>query len=173
MSIGRSQFTGTSGQYYVSYGLAVREIHASLTIGNAPSVDIIVASGNGQKSLSIQVKTSRFAYRRCRYGNEGHEWDVGSSAINKCYENLWYAFVDLREKPNGCEWNPEVFFVPSFWVGSFVKENFSRKMYFLPTSADEISKEKWDFVQRYLNNDPEITAWASSWDEKRLIRWGN
>jgi len=170
MAIGKSQFVGTAGQYYVSYGLAVREIHASLTIGNAPSVDILVASVEGQKSLSIQVKTSRNAYRPCRYGREGYEWDVGASGINKCHENLWYAFVDLMERGDG--WQPEVFFVPSYWVGQFVKEDFSRKMFFLPTTANDISREKWDYVSRYLDGDPEIISWATSWDEKRLVRWG-
>jgi len=136
MAIGASQFTGTAGQYYVSYGLAVRNIHASLTVGNAPSVDILAASPNGERALSIQVKTSQNAYRKCRWGREGHEWDAGGSVIGKCYPNLWYAFVDLRNDGKG--WCPEVFFVPSFWVGQFVKEDFSRKLYFLPSTADDI-----------------------------------
>jgi len=32
MAKGRSQFVGTAGQYYVSYGLAVRQIHAGITV---------------------------------------------------------------------------------------------------------------------------------------------
>ena len=31
MAKGRSQFTGTAGQFFVAYGLTVREIHASQT----------------------------------------------------------------------------------------------------------------------------------------------
>jgi hypothetical protein len=171
MAIGRSQFIGAAGQYFVSYGLAVREIHASLTVGNAPSVDILAASAHGEKSLSIQVKTSRNSYRGCRYGREGNEWDVGGSVIGKCHENLWYALVNLKESESG--WNPEVFFVPSFWVGQFVKADFSRKMYFLPTTAHDITKDRWDLVSRYLGGDPEVARWATTWPEDKLVRWGN
>ena len=170
MATGRSQFVGAAGQYFVSYGLAVRQIHASLTVGNAPSVDILAASALGQNSLSIQVKTSRNAYRGCRYGREGHEWDVGTSVIDKCHVNLWFALVDLREG-DSC-WNPEVFFVPSFWVGQFVKQDFSRKLYFLPSTADDISKERWDYVSRYLSGDLDVAAWATTWPEEKLVRWG-
>ena len=170
MAIGKSQFVGAAGQYYVSYGLAVREIHASLTVGNAPSVDILAANASGQRSLSIQVKTSRNSFRNNRYGREGHEWDTGASVIGKCHENLWYAFVDLRE--DGSSWNPEVFFAPSFWVGQFVKEDFSRKMYFLPSTANDISKERWDFVSGYLDGDSQVSKWATTWPEEKLVRWG-
>lgn len=170
MALGKSQFIGTAGQYYVSYGLAVREIHASLTVGNAPSVDILVASPSGERSLSLQVKTSRNAYRSNRYGREGSEWDVGGSAIDKCHENLWYAFVDLHEFSDG--WAPEVYFVPSYWVGKFVKQSFSRKMYFLPSTAYDISREKWGYVKSYLTGVPEISQWATSWPEGKLVRWG-
>lgn len=170
MPIGKSQFIGSAGQYYVSYCLAVRQIHASITVGNAPSVDVLAASADGQRSLSIQVKTSRNAYRGNRYGSEGHEWDAGASVIGKRFENLWYAFVDLRE--DGNQWNPEVFFVPSFWVGDFVKEDFSRRLYFLPSTANDITLEKWDYVKGYLNMDPNITTWATTWPEDKLVRWG-
>ncbi len=154
----------------MAYGLALRQIHASLTIGNAPTVDIVVAAADGQKSLSLQVKTSRNAYRGNRYGHAGHEWDVGASAVDKCYEGFWYALVDLRQSISG--WNPEVFFVPSWWVGKFVKQNFSRKVYFLPSSADDISKEKWDYVAGYLGGDKSVVTWATTWNEDKLVKWG-
>jgi hypothetical protein len=98
MARGRAQFTGTAGEFYVAYGPAIREIRASLTLGNAPSVDILVSSENGCRTLSLQVKTARNAYRRNRYGHELHEWDVGASVIGNHAERFSYAFVDLRAK---------------------------------------------------------------------------
>ena len=82
MGTGKSQFTGTAGQFYVAYGLSIREINAAITLGNAPSVDLMASSSDGKRTLSIQVKTSRNAYRRNRYGHEGYEWDVSKSVIN-------------------------------------------------------------------------------------------
>jgi len=83
MAQGRAQFIGAAGQYYLAFGLAVRQIHASITLGNAPSVDVLASSSDGKHSLAFQVKTARNAYRRNRYGSEGFEWDVGKGVIGK------------------------------------------------------------------------------------------
>ena len=88
MATGKSQFVGTAGQFFVSYGLSVREINAAITLGNAPSVDLMASSADGKKTISIQVKTSRNAYRRNRYGFEGYEWDVNKGVIGKYHESF-------------------------------------------------------------------------------------
>ena len=168
---GKSQFVGSSGQYFVAYALAVRQIHASLTLGNAPSVDILAASVDGSRTLAIQVKTSRDAYRRNRYGNEGFEWDVNVGVIGNHAESFWYALVDLQESDNS--WNPRVFFVPSRWVSEFVKPDFSRYMYFLPKTMIDRTMDRWDLVQKYLDGDPEAIAWARDWPKNELVSWGS
>ena len=71
----------------------------------------MASSADGKRMLSIQAKTSRNAYRRNRYGNEGYEWDVSKGVIGKHHEAFWYAFVNLQEDDNS--WSPQVFFVPS------------------------------------------------------------
>jgi hypothetical protein len=43
-------FTGTAGVYYVMYKLAARGFHASCTMGNSPSLDILVSSEDGEKA---------------------------------------------------------------------------------------------------------------------------
>ena len=173
MSIGKTQFIGAAGQYYVAYNLSVREINAAMTLGNAPSVDILASSADGKRTVSIQVKTSRNAYRTNRYGREGYEWDVNKGVIGKYYESFWYAFVNLQEQGNGNEWKPEIFFVPSRWVAEFVKEDFSRYMYFLPMTAKELTYERWDILTAYLRGDQEAIEWANSWPQDRLVKWGN
>ncbi len=170
MGRGQAQFIGASGQYYLAYGLAVRQINASLTIGNAPSVDVITSSQDGRRSLAFQVKTSRNAYRKNHYGSEGYEWDVGASVIGKYWESFWYAFIDLQENSEG--WNPRVFFVPSQWVAKFVKPNFSRKLYFLPTTAQYLTFDRWDLVKNYLAEDTDAIDWANNWPEEILCKWG-
>jgi hypothetical protein len=54
---------GTAGVYHVASQLAQQGFHAAVTFGNAPSVDILVASPNGSSTISLQVKTSHWALR--------------------------------------------------------------------------------------------------------------
>jgi|HubBroStandDraft_2_1064218.scaffolds.fasta_scaffold2089818_2 hypothetical protein len=58
-----SQFISTAGTYLVMSKLAINEIHASCTHGNAPNVDILACSADGSKSIAIQVKTASDAKR--------------------------------------------------------------------------------------------------------------
>ena len=53
MTQGKAQFTGAAGQYYLAYGLAVRQVIASLTLGNAPSVDVLASSSDGSRTLAF------------------------------------------------------------------------------------------------------------------------
>jgi hypothetical protein len=177
MAFGQGQLIGAAGQYYVAYGLSKRNIIASLTVGNAPSVDILAASDDGRRSLCLQVKTSRGAYRNCRYDHSGYEWDVGSSVIGRHSESLWYALVDLQE--NGDEWKPRVFFVPSRWVAEFVKPDFSRKLYYLASVTENLEEiealtsERWDLVTDYLAGNQKAIDWANTWPKEKLIQWGD
>jgi hypothetical protein len=170
MATGRSQFVGAAGQLYLAYGLAVREINASLTLGNAPSVDVLASSHDGRYTLSFQVKTSRKAYRRNRYGSEGFEWDVDEGVIEKYRGSFWYAFVDLQEHDKG--WNPRIFFVPSLWVAKFVKPDWSRFMYFLPSTAQDLTLERWDLVKGFLVGEKVASKWANDWPKSKLVEWG-
>jgi len=166
---GKSQFIGASGQFYVAYQLTKRFIHASITVGNAPSVDIIAAKEDGSKSIAIQVKTSKYAHRKNRYDSEGCEWDVGSGVIGKSSPNLWYTFVDLKLDTDS---EPDVYIVPSLWVSDFVKADWSRKMYFLPSTAWELTKNKWELISSCLEDDPAIKEFSTTWPEDKLVRWG-
>jgi hypothetical protein len=170
MARGRDQFVGAAGQSYVAYALALRQINASLTLGNGPSVDVLVSSHDGRRTLALQVKTTRNAYRRNRYGREGCEWRVGAAVIGNHAESFWYALVDLRESPNA--WNPRVFFVPSRWVAEFVKPDWDLFLYFLPTTGHKVSEERWDLVQGYLSEQPDAIAWANDWPGHLLCKWG-
>ena len=170
MATGRSQFVGTAGQFFVAYNLSVRQINAAITLGNAPSVDIMASSSDGKRTISIQVKTSRNAYRQNHYGEEGYEWDVNKGVIGKYHESFWYALVDLRQEDETCD--PEVFFVPSRWIAEFVKPDWSRYMYFLPMTAKELTYERWDLISAYLNGESTAIEWANSWPRERLVQWG-
>ena len=156
-----SKFAGTAGEYHVAYCLSVRGIHAAITLGNAPNIDVLASNIDGSRLLSIQVKTSRSAYREKRYGFELCDWDVNARIIDRGSPSLWFAFVDLQE--NEGTWKPRTFIVPSMWVASFVKPEWSRKRYLLRSSLWDECEERWDRVTRYLaGNDPEIEEWCST-----------
>src|SRR6266851_6404324 len=115
--IGRSQFAGATGLFHLARELARRGVHAAITVGNAPSVDLLATSDSGRRSIAFQVKTSRNAYRAKRYGHKGYEWDVNRAVIGKHDASFWYALVNLNETSGAIA--PEVFFVPSRWVAEF------------------------------------------------------
>jgi len=165
----QSKFIGEAGEHYVAYRLARRNLYVGLTLGNMPHIDLLVSSNDGLRSISIQVKTSRGAYRKKRYGSEGYEWDVNTKAIGKHSTDFWYAFVDFKRSEDEA---PDVYIIPSFWVADFVKPEWSRKMYFLPKAAGDLTRNKWGIIERALERDESILKWASIWDDELLIRWG-
>lgn len=171
MAQGRSQFVGNAGQYYVAYGLAVRQVNVSITHGNVPSVDLLAASPDGRRAMSLQVKTARNAHRPNRYGREGYEWDAGASVVGNHGESFWYALVDLQESEG--HWTPQVYFVPSRWVAEFVKPTWKRFPYFLPVTVRQDTLERWDLVKGYLKGDNAAIQWANSWPENLLVKWGD
>ncbi|MDR5591900.1 hypothetical protein [Christiangramia sp. SM2212] len=164
----KSKFIGEAGEHFVAYKLAQKQYYVGLTLGNMPDVDLLLSSHSGLKTISIQVKTSGWAYRRNRYGSEGYEWDVNTSVIGRHSTTFWYLFVDLK----GEQSEPDVYVVPSKWVADFVKPSFSRKLFFLPKGAADITRNRWDILERIFQEDEEILKWATTWDHENLVRWG-
>lgn len=171
MAIGESQLIGAAGQYYVGYKLSENRLCAAQTVGNAVGADILVCDDKGLETCSIQVKTSKNAYRANRYGCEGYEFDVGASVIGKQSPNLWYAFVDLQQQEDAST-NPKVFIVPSKWVAEFVKPDFTRKLFFLSMDAAKLCVERWDYILKTLQQDPDTITFATTWSNT-MVRWGN
>ena len=163
MTQAKSQFVGAAGQYFVAYRLASEKIHASLTLGNAPAVDLLAASSDGSSALAIQVKTASDAYRAKRYGHEGYEWAVGSK-VNPS-EKLVFAFVDFQ----GGRATPRVFIVPSAWVALFAETGGGR--YFLPKAVEDLTLEQWDRIKGCLAGDPAAAEWANIVPTDRLVQW--
>lgn len=159
MNKGKSNYIGCAGEYFVAYSLSVRGHLVSITNGNVPNIDIIVTSIEESNFISLQVKTSRNAHRNNRYGREVWEWDVGPSSIGFKKDHFWYAFVDLKVD-NQQNLLPDVFFVPSFWVATYVKPEHSRKMYLLPADAKKYTLNRFDLIDKYLkegvNSNPYI-----------------
>ena len=149
--------TGTAGVYFVASQLAAKGFHAAPTFGNAPSVDILVGLADGVATLSLQVKTSRYALRTRGRGVQKHpdhyEWDVGEKSAKLSQPDLFFAFVDL--KGTGYEM-PDVFIIPSEVVATafdnpYFKTDKQRRWRFHP-KVDAIShfKNNWKILEDYL-----------------------
>ena len=141
-------------------------------------VDILAANADGSSSLCIQVKTAWNA-RKDAYGQTGFNWDVGVATAGNYSPNLWYAFVDLQRKSEGGDAiQPNVYFVPSRWVGMFVERTWTRKLFYLTkdTIQNEGIENNWDAVQLFLNGERATQTWAQSlpktfywWGSKRIF----
>ena len=69
---------GNAGQFRVASELCLRGMHASITLGNTPHVDVLCTDKDGRKCVSIQVKTFRAGRDRCAVGKNA-EVDLGPS----------------------------------------------------------------------------------------------
>lgn len=90
--------TAAAGEFYVAYQLSARGYVVAIPRANVPSLDLLVSDVTGQRSVSIQVKTSSGANRTFKRnpGNDRLEFDVGEKGKHIRGTNLIYAFVDLK-----------------------------------------------------------------------------
>ena len=89
---------------------------AALTRGGSPSVDLMVGTADGRKTVTIQVKTMIDASFKKGGRVVGWNWRVGRKALELCGESVFYAFVDLRGcsgEPSAAMRRPDVYVVPA------------------------------------------------------------
>ncbi len=155
-------FTGTAGVYYVMYQLAARGFHASGTMGNAPYLDILVSSEDGERSLALQVKTTEQALRhRGRKGErKPHhlEFPLGHKAARLNRPGVMFAFVDLAV------WStkqPVVYLVPSPKVCAFCAswvDNVKLVRFHPLVEWMAQYREAWDQVSAVVGEPPVVTT---------------
>ena len=120
----------------------------ALTRGGSPSVDLMVATPNGKKTVTIQVKTGDSGiFRSKETRTSGWNWRVSSKAKELCGESVFYAFVDLKGgagEPSGEMEMPDVFIVPA----DFVKDNLN----LYPKAAEEPTDFWFDIFEKERTN---------------------
>jgi hypothetical protein len=159
-----SVLTGTAGVYHVASQLAIRGFHAAVTYGNAPSVDILVGLADGAATLSLQVKTSRWALRTRGRGKSKqphhYEWSVGEKSAKLKHEDLFFAFVDLKL---WMEQLPDIFIVPSKVVVDDFKSGISAgyviKRWIWKPWVEKVTpyKNNWDVLRNHLQGKSQAT----------------
>lgn len=149
--------TGATGEFFVAAELSRREFIATLTLKNAPMIDVIATDIEKGISLNIQVKT------RSERNKQG--WLLGSKVEQKTtVKNHFYIFVNLLEK----DLLPEYYVIPNNifaeyqkkkhkdWMSSLGKNGQTRKdssiRNFKPEGEDRIFGEKYKNNWQVLEN---------------------
>jgi len=154
MSTSHTSLTGAAGEHFVAYRLSSMGHAVALTRGGSPTVDLMVCDDAGCSAVSIQVKTSRWAWRsRKRDPAKSHwEWDVGPRVLLvPPSQSRFYAFVDLCCEADGVTTRPTVFLVPSQDVHAFVQSEWSRKMFWIFAEDKDKYCEAWHRITDRLS----------------------
>ena len=156
-------FTGTAGVYYVMHKLAAEGIHASCTHGNAPNVDVLASSADGQRTIAIEVKTTEHALRLRGRGTSkkpNHlEFPLGARAAKMRQPNVLIAFVDLRKFSE--DKIPDVYIYPSIVVADFCAgwvDAAKMVRFHVPVALAEPYKNQWSIVRRMLDHSGAVTG---------------
>lgn len=100
---------GVAGEYFVAAELSRMGYIASITLRNTKGLDILVSNENASRQVGIQVKTNQDTKRA---------WMLNKKAENYFADNLFYVFVNLKEK----EERPDFYIVPSQIVAEQIKK---------------------------------------------------
>ncbi len=150
---------GTAGVYYVASQLAAQGLHAAITHGNAPSVDILVGFSDGTSSLSLQVKTSKQALVERKKKPPYYNWAVGERSARLNHPDLFFALVNLRlsrfvNVESEKQALPEVFIVPSSVVyAAFAgRSDYGKKWPWWSPGVQRMEqyKNKWTLLHDHL-----------------------
>jgi len=145
--------TAASGEHYVAYVLSAMGFPVALTRGGSPTVDLLVGDLSGENAVSIQVKTSNWAYRffKTKPKRNHWEWDVGKKALTLKGESIIYTFVDLKWDDHKIV-KPDVFVVPSNVVANFLGKDWSRYMFWIMENERDKYLEAWTTITAKLNS---------------------
>lgn len=135
-----SKSAGDAGEYYVAYMLSRLGISAALTTSGTSAIDII-ATFDGSKSISIQVKGS---WAR----SQPRQWMVGKH-MPTVSPDFFYVFCNMSEDINTSKL-PEVFVVPSKVVYETSTWQHSVPLFKIPKGMDEEYLNRWDFILQSL-----------------------
>jgi uncharacterized membrane protein len=92
------QLSGIAGEYYVAAELSRRGYLAAITLRNSDGVDILASNSNGERTFSIQVKTTQ----------NKRKWILTKKVENDKTGNKFYVFVNI---PNELNSLPEYYIV--------------------------------------------------------------
>jgi hypothetical protein len=144
--------TGMAGVHHVASVLLYREIHAAITTGNAPNVDVLAGLKQGTATLGIQVKTTEYALRYRGRGEDKrpyeYQFPLGRKYAKVLIPGLWFAFVDLKR----FESLPDAYILNSQEVVSAFEGVEELKLWRFHRSVEEMERHRnaWQHIEEEL-----------------------
>lgn len=135
-----SKNAGDAGEYYIAYMLSRLGISAALTTSGSSAVDII-ATVDGSKSISIQVKGS---WAR----SQPRQWMVGKHTP-AASPDFFFVFCNMSEDINNKK-APEVFVVPSEVVSATSTWHHNAPLFKISKANEEQYLDRWDYITEAL-----------------------
>lgn len=102
------QLSGIAGEYYVAAELSRRGYLAAITLRNSEGIDILVSNPEGNKLISIQVKTTQ----------NKKKWILSKKIEDEKAKNKFFVFVSISEDIN---------LMPDYYIIN--SEKLSEKIY--------------------------------------------
>lgn len=99
------QLSGIAGEYFVAAEISRRGYLAAITLRNSDGIDILVSNLNGDKSISIQVKSTQ----------NKRKWVLTQKVENENSDKKYYVFVNI---PSDKDLSPEYFIIKSTVLAS-------------------------------------------------------
>ena len=140
-----ANLVGVAGEYFVAGELSLRGYIASISLRNSRGIDIIASNSEGEKSVTIQVKTN---------SSGKPKWLLNKKSENFYSENHFYVFVALQSY----NVRPKFHIVPSevvakqikkyhkVWLSGLKRDGSQRKDSNMRVFRDEKNKylEQWE-----------------------------
>ena len=147
--------TAAAGEHYVAYYLSTKNYIAALTRGGTPSVDILVSSIDGRRTLGIQVKTMQWCYHERKRNPDNSHWmfDVGWKAVGNFDDSLIYAFVSLTNPKVGLgqQNKPLIFWALPSEIARTLGSGYTRNMFRIRCSErKKYEDDNWSLVTQVL-----------------------
>lgn len=105
--------SGLAGEYFVAAELTKRGYLASIMLRNTKGIDILAATPDTSRTVSIQVKTNQKADK---------SWLLNKKAEDVKEENFFYILVNLKTKSG----YPEFHIVPSRVISKYVFDDHQK-----------------------------------------------
>jgi hypothetical protein len=114
---------GACGEHYVASYLSRLGLIVALPRAGVPGCDLLVTHQSGGKSIRLQVKTGTDLPRKDKSVGLILLWRTSFKVIDANLDNLWFAYVWLKEDwPKNEGTCPEVFFIPACDVAATLSQ---------------------------------------------------
>jgi hypothetical protein len=153
-----AQIAAIAGEHYVAHKIAMLGFIPTLVRQRMPRIDLLVSSAKGDRTVSVQVKSTFNAMREpSQPGKSGPTFDLrfplGHRAVTSSEGTTFFCFVDLRRvSPSAVQ---DVYIVPATalkqeYDGVYLRK-YSQLHYQRPWQTMQPFRNNWDPIANALH----------------------